>query len=139
MPCLYVRRVEALPVDYYAGKEEKPNPVNSEWAKFNDCVRMAKAYQSLSALLAERDSEIERLRPFARYGAKVIEAHRDEIGDIDGGSLQEMAIECGLLHEVEVTEPCDPESCRCAEWDDFPQKCLRYTEAAKAALAGRED
>ena len=44
--------------------------------------------------------------------------------DLDGGDVQDRALMLGLLVEVEVAEPCG-ESCNCAEWDDFPQSCMR--------------
>ncbi len=61
---------------------------------------------------------------FAELGRWVLSEHREYLGDVDGGTIQDKAIELGLLVEVEVTEPCG-DDCYCAEWDDFPQKCLR--------------
>lgn len=75
---------------------------------------------------AERD-RLKRLLPVARFGMKCFDGHREGLGDLDGSDLQEWAEACGLLHEVHVTEPCG-DSCRCAEWDDFPQECLRETD-----------
>ena len=48
----------------------------------------------------------------------------DEIGDIDGGDLQEIAHKHGLLLEFTVTEPCG-DTCVCAESGDFPATCYR--------------
>jgi len=70
----------------------------------------------------------------ARFGAKVIDSHRDTCGDVDGGSLQEMAEQCGLLVTVMVTEPCG-ENCSCVENGDFPQYCLRYPVGLNALIA----
>ena len=56
-------------------------------------------------------------------------------GDIDGGSLQEKAIELGLLAYVTVTEPCG-EDCACMDYyasDEWPHECLRETSAAMRA------
>ena len=53
--------------------------------------------------------------------------------DLDGGSIQDMAEKYGLVEEVKMTERCG-ESCICAEMDDFPLTCYRYTEAFKALL-----
>lgn len=63
---------------------------------------------------------------FEAFGRWCMEQLRDEaLGcDIDGGDAQEKLKELGLLVEVEVTEPCG-DGCHCAEWDDFPQTCLR--------------
>ena len=59
------------------------------------------------------------------FGLAVLKETREGLGDIDGGWLQDKAEECGLLVRVTVTEPCSDEHCRCAEYDDFPQECLR--------------
>lgn len=75
--------------------------------------------------------EVVRLRKLADYGRRVLEAHRELNGDLDGGYLQDTAVECGLLAFVEVAEPCG-ENCNCAEYyDEFPAQCLRETEVAK--------
>jgi hypothetical protein len=50
---------------------------------------------------------------------------RDNIGDdLEGGAAQDKAEALGLLVRVPVTKPCG-ENCFCAEYDDFPQECLR--------------
>lgn len=72
-----------------------------------------------------------KLEPLARFGAMVLDEARDALGDLGGDWLQDTAVECGLLEAVEVTEPCDPETCRCAEYG-FPTQCYRRTDAAKA-------
>ena len=69
----------------------------------------------------------QKLIEFAQW---VIHEHRSEIGDIDGGDLQDKLEELGLLERVRVTEPCG-EYCRCVEYDDFPQECLRLVEGVK--------
>lgn len=66
------------------------------------------------------------LTPLERFGLAVLEESRNEIGDVDGGWLQEEAVKLGLLVSVHVTEPCG-EGCRCAEYGDFPQDCLRQS------------
>jgi len=76
--------------------------------------------------------ENERLSALAAYGLACFDETRSELADLDGSWLQDKAVELGLLREVHVTEPCG-DCCRCAEWDDFPQDCLRETEAVKAA------
>lgn len=79
------------------------------------------------AKLATAEAALAGVRDYAEYGRRVLEAHRDEIGDIDGGWLQDVAIECGLLHEVDVSEPCG-EVCNCLEYGEFPGKCLRLKQ-----------
>ena len=76
----------------------------------------------------------DRLRAFME---KLLdERERSVGGDLDGGWLQDTLIEYGFLVEIEVTEPCG-ELCFCAEWDDFPQTCVRRAEDALAA--GKEE
>jgi len=67
----------------------------------------------------------ERLIVFARW---VIEQHRDELGDLEAGTIQDKLEGLGLLVRVEVTGPCG-EECRCAEYyDQWPAECLRLAE-----------
>lgn len=90
---------------------------------FKDTVgRMRKAEASLV--------EQEGLHKFALL---VLEESRDELGDLDGGWLQDKAEELGLLVRVEATERCG-ENCWCAEYDEFPQECLRYPDKIKAMV-----
>ncbi len=56
-----------------------------------------------------------------------------DIGDFDGGDIQDQLEKLGFLHRVHVTEPCG-EFCSCAEWDDFPQHCLQHTPLAQQAI-----
>lgn len=70
------------------------------------------------------------------FAAKVLTIHRGECcdpGDIDGGTLQELAIECGLLEQFEVTTRCC-DSCACHPGD----YCYRLTPAG-AALVNQAD
>lgn len=74
-------------------------------------------------------NEIEsKLLKFSRW---VIAEHRQECGDLDGASIQEKLEELGLLVAVRVTGPCG-EDCRCVEYDEFPQDCLRLIEGVAA-------
>jgi len=91
-------------------------------------VRLA----NLAAYALTLLDENERLSALAAYGLACFDETRSELADLDGSWLQDKAVELGLLREVHVTEPCG-DCCRCAEWDDFPQDCLRETEAVKAA------
>lgn len=67
------------------------------------------------------------MTPLEKFGLACLREHRCEIADIDGGWAQDKATELGLLVNVRVTEPCG-EGCRCVEYDDFPQDCLRYSD-----------
>lgn len=86
------------------------------------------------ALNDARPEEAKGLTPLERYGAVVLDAHREEIGDLDGGFLQDQAEACGLLHYVDANEPCEG-YCRCAEYDPaFPQRCLRIKPEIKERM-----
>mgnify|MGYP001572092811 CR=1 FL=1 len=61
-------------------------------------------------------------RPLKEFARRVLDRH--DVGDVDGGAIQDWGLELGLLVKVQVTEPCG-EECSCAEWDDFPQECIR--------------
>lgn len=74
---------------------------------------------------------MSELTPLATFGARVLDEFRDCYADLDGGWIQDTAVECGLLVEVKVTEACG-ENCRCAESGDWPMTCFRRTEACKA-------
>lgn len=69
----------------------------------------------------------------AAFGAAVLEESRDDLCDLDGGWLQEKAVELGVLVEVPVTEACDESTCRCAEYG-FPTTCYRYAPEVCAAM-----
>ena len=77
---------------------------------------------------AEKDLiEIERLRAFARDVMEVW-----PMGDLDGGSLQEIATKHGLLTPEVRNERCG-ESCGCAEYataDEFASGVECYRKAA---------
>jgi len=62
--------------------------------------------------------------PVRAFGLRVLEASRKDMGDVDGGDIQDWALELGVLVQVPVTEPCG-ENCRCAEYGNFPQECIR--------------
>jgi hypothetical protein len=62
--------------------------------------------------------------PWEAFGRWMLEQTRSEnLGnDVDGGSVQDKFIELGILVGREVTEPCDPETCQCAEYG-LPTTC----------------
>ena len=82
---------------------------------------------------AEMVPGAESLRLFA---VEIMECWPD--GDVDGGFLQDTAIKHGLLAAHEVTEPCNPEGCHCAEYGDFPQTCYRQTAMLSATPDSQE-
>jgi len=77
------------------------------------------ARQAVEALRGERDA----------YAIVVAACLRDsrirEIGDWDGGAIQDTLTKAGILAETPVTESCG-EDCRCVEYD-FPATCYRVT------------
>ena len=101
-------------------------------------------------LEAERARLITQLEPsdeavareLATFGLAVLDEMRvDGGGDIDGGWAQDTAEKLGVIVGVEVTEPCHPENCVCAEFG-FPVTCYRdsaATKAFRAVTAARED
>ena len=73
-----------------------------------------------------------------RFALVVLRKARDRLGcDIDIDWLLNQAERAGLLVSVPVTEPCG-ELCRCAEEDEFPTTCLRYSADVWEALAAME-
>lgn len=81
----------------------------------------------ISKALKELVRELALLRTFAQR----IMTNWPE-GGVDGGELQDTAVDCGLLEPNEVSEPCG-ENCRCAEYGDFPVTCYRPTTALRAS------
>ena len=99
------------------------------------------AFDALKEELDDALAELAALR--AHDGAALAQLGRwcltesrgNDCSDIDGGSLQEKAIELGLLAYVTVTEPCG-EGCACMDYyagDEWPHECLRETSAAMRA------
>ena len=98
---------------------------------------VALVIRKLHAELAAALARAESAEKLARFGALVLDEHRENIGDIDGGWMQDKAEEMGLLERVEVQKACGDENtpCSCAEYGDFPQECLRYTKEIFAQIA----
>lgn len=75
-----------------------------------------------------------RCQQLQAFAAVVFKAHRDELTDVDGGTIHDAAMAAGLLHEVPVMEACG-EGCRCADYySDFPTVCVRPTALGKILL-----
>lgn len=91
-----------------------------------DTKHMLDAYADENGRIA---AERDRLRRWAGFGLEMFDSMRTDGGsDIDGGEAQSAAIAFGLLSEVVATEPCG-DDCWCAQWDSFPQTCLRLAVA----------
>lgn len=68
----------------------------------------------------------------ALFAAKVLDAHRNDgyPGDVDGGDLQEFALECALIEPFEVPADGCGERCECEQGD----RCYRHTALATALV-----
>ena len=96
-------------------------------------------YAALQARIAELEarnaaSERDDLRKLRGFAAAMLDWDMDGIGDVDGGTLQDLAEHHGLLVPVQVSEACG-EMCLCADYGDFPQTCYRKSETLKRAFA----
>lgn len=103
-----------------------------DYAAKKQADRVAKVraeYDERTRNRAKRERQESATEALAKLGAWVLQQSRDDFGDVDGGSIQDKAIELGLLEAIKVSQPCG-ELCRCAEYDDFPQTCLRLTPLA---------
>jgi hypothetical protein len=81
----------------------------------------------------EKDAEIERLRALASFGLAVIAEYTEGsyFGDLDGGWVQDKAVELGVLvHPETAHDPNDCEGCA-----DEPRSCYVLSDIARAALA----
>lgn len=90
--------------------------------------------EAVNKMLAAPEYVAGGLTPLERYALEVLDEHRNEITDLDGGWLQDTAEKFGLLVSVPVTERCG-EYCRCAEYGDFPQDCLRLKAEFEPKMA----
>lgn len=71
-----------------------------------------------------------------KFASKVVEQCLDGC-DVDGGDVQDWAVEAGLLIPTEVNDACG-EYCSCAEWG-FPTTCYKYCEALNGLTDGPTD
>jgi hypothetical protein len=77
-------------------------------------------------------AEVERLRTLARFASAILDQffNDGEFGDLDGGWVQDKAVELGLLVHPETAH--DPDECEgCA---DEPRSCY-----VLSALSGEEE
>lgn len=92
-----------------------------------DALLMVAAVNALPALLdtlAAQAAEIEALRRFVQAAMEPW-----PMGDLDGGTLQDIAVKHGLLQPVVMKGPCS-EECACTEYitaDEWPSECYRRT------------
>ncbi len=74
----------------------------------------------------------------AAFGAAMLHAHRDGMSDIDGATVEEQALKCGVLEARQATEPCG-DSCACAEATHFPTECYFVPAGVRAVIASLAD
>ncbi len=96
---------------------------------------------ALSPQGVEHPSTPPAMQKLAAFGSAMLHAHRGtqacEVGDIDGGTCQDLALKFGVLEARQVKEACG-ESCVCAEVTDFPAECYFVPadiSVVRAALA----
>ena len=81
--------------------------------------------------IADLEKRNESLTALAKLGRWVLQMRSDhDCADLDGGDIQDKAIDLGLLVGVEVTKSCG-ENCNCAGYDAFPLTCFRMSDKAK--------
>lgn len=91
-----------------------------DWClRYEPSPSRAELLAEISALKADRDN----LRAFAVD----IMGDWPEGGNLDGGDIQDIASEHGLLIETTVTESCG-EGCTCQHYTSFPTTCFRKTQ-----------
>lgn len=80
--------------------------------------------------------QTQALLKLAIFGHLVLRAHRDpEPGDVDGATLQDLAVKAGVVTPVQANEACGP-NCGCAELGLLPTQCY-FDGPDVAAVRGR--
>lgn len=99
--------------------------------RFADTISIQRAeIESLRTQLAGVSAELDRALPLARLATWALDTSREDMTDVDGGSLEDSAIELGVLVPVGMKEFCG-ESCNCTEYfgtDELPITCIRYSD-----------
>lgn len=86
------------------------------------------------------EPEIPVLNQLAALGAWALMTHRNdgEPGDVDGASIQDRALELGLLQSRAVAQACG-DACACAGFVDFPTQCLFIPDDVQIAARSLND
>ncbi len=86
------------------------------------------------------EPEATVLNRLAALGAWALMAHRNdgEPGDVDGASIQDQALELGLLQSRAVAQACG-DACACAGFVDFPTQCLFIPDDVQIAARSLND
>jgi hypothetical protein len=92
----------------------------------------------MSDILFSAQTDPDIVLSLAAFAGEALRCRTPEIGDWDGGAMQSAMVRAGLLAEVEVTEACG-EACICADYDEFPQRCLALTDIGRQCLAAVDE
>ena len=138
-----------MTADLRALQEERDAALRGQAALMRQTVRIRVAlgvtegdtYDGAVRMREERDASLQRAteaETLALFGLACLDEARRELGDLDGGWIEDTGRTMGVLTAVEVTERCtaDEGACRCEEYG-FPTTCVRDSEAVKAYRAAR--
>lgn len=104
--------------------------VCQEGATFWQVTNGAGSFWLMDPRAAERVEPAESAEGKLRDFAQAVMRGFPDYDGLDGFDLQDLAVKYGLLTPVEVTEPCQPEGCWCAEYhgdSDGGVTCYRRT------------
>ena len=73
---------------------------------------------------APRVAQSITVEDLARFGLAVLDEHRRELADVDGGTLHELALRHGVTRMVHLSGSCEGERqyCRCDEAVDCDEE-----------------
>jgi hypothetical protein len=125
-------------------KRSKESRARVEFEESSDDAALQLAHESQRHLdrALRAEAALRRVQPTVAFAGRVLKEHRNEglPDDVDGGWLQDTALELGLLDERKVYEPCSEETCVCAEVaTEWPVTCFFLTEAGTAAIRAGEE
>lgn len=113
-------------------REALNNSCQEEAYVFDDCA------DDLSALLRSRGDRPAPADPnWIEFARHIMEDWPEYGIDMDGGELQELAVQCGLLYPVTMEKPCSDVdgACNCADYgSDFPTTCYRRIAALSPSV-----
>lgn len=117
-----IEKERSAALTYYTGDGPR-EPYNTARAATDEAVRAV-------------EEEITRLR---QYIEMVIRAECWDQESLDGGDLQDRAVEAGILAPVTAAARCG-ENCACSEYGaDFPATCYRFAWRQAATTGGASD
>lgn len=82
---------------------------------------------------AQSASQLLGILRLAAFGSAVLDAHRNpDPADVDGFTLEDLALKAGVLEPRQITEPCG-DSCACADVGQIPGECFFVSDPAQLA------